>query len=75
MPHFGHFPRPGKIDPYDDIYSDDHDDSKGRHKKTVFLLLVKRGGGLGQSKKSLSEITPIFFTNFDQKMIFLTIFY
>ena len=35
--------------------------TKGRHKKLLFLLLVKRWGrGLGQSKNSLSENTQIF---------------
>ena len=37
--------------------------SKGRRKKMFFLLSVKRGvGGLGQSKKFLSENTLIFLT-------------
>ena len=40
-----------------------------------FLLSVKRGGGLSQSKKSLSENTQIFFTILDQKLSFFDHFF
>ena len=38
--------------------------TKGRHKKTVFFYFRSQGGrgGLGQSKKFLSENTQIFLT-------------
>ena len=37
--------------------------NEGRQKNCFFLLLVKKGGGgLGQSKKPLSENTQIFLT-------------
>ena len=40
---------------------------RGAVKKTGFFLFrSKGGGGLGQSKKSLSENTQIFLSNFDQ---------
>ena len=42
--------------------------AKGRHKKTVFFFTFsQKGGGLGQSKKSLSENTRTFLTDFDQR--------
>ena len=34
--------------------------SKGRHKNVFFFIFGQKGGGLSQSKKSLSENTHIF---------------
>ena len=47
---------------------------KGRHKKLFFVLSVKRGGGLGQSKKSSSENTQIFFDHLWPKAEFFWTF-
>ena len=44
--------------------------NRGDVKKRFLLISVKRGQGLGKSKKSLSENIQIFWTIFDQKLSF-----
>ena len=47
---------------------------RGGIKNCFFYYRSKRGGGLGQLKKSLSENIQIFFDHFDQKLSLFTIF-
>ena len=71
---FASFIRTEKKIPFDIVDAYNSCYVRGGIKKLFFYFRSKGEGGLGQSKKSLSENTQIFLTNFDQKLRFFLSF-